>query len=609
MATTRRARYDLVMGEETGADLFAIADLAGHDLPDGNVIARNRRTGAQMPLPGEVFNAITYCDAFRTLEGQAAHLAGPNARGREGEIRQILQSVIQGGLMVSAASIAARLQPDGTQAEVAHPKVAVLTCDRPEALGRLLNSMVEAADFEHIDSVVVVDDSREESSLAANRAAIESASARLQARSFRPIRHFTPGDASTLLEQLVQHIPQHESAIRFLLDRRERGPYVTTGISRNLAQLLAVGRPLLVFDDDVLCQVYNPPMPGAGVEFSSRQRDCRFFASEQDWPDSQPGDRPCPVSRHMEVLGRTLPESLSVVHGAAPPASAFEHAPPFFAQRLSENSRVLVSQSGSIGDPGSGSAVWVALLPVDVSASLFEIAGDLGQSVQPRNCWLGRSQTVFEPRAVMSQLTGLDNSQFLPPYFPLHRGQDKIFGAMVEFLHPDGVTADLPFAIPHLPIPARAWSEGQQAFQLPFTLGHYMHDHVTSLIQACSASDPLLRSQWLSQEFLSLANAPRERLVDGAADHWTQQRIDWLKHLSQALGQCSDGPAAQVRFLQNSIRELQTCNIRDFHHEPLSGPNGMQGEPVLDYWRDAWGHFAAGLRAWPAIREAAATLD
>lgn len=598
------------MEGETGADLYAIADLAGHDLPDGNVIARNRWTGAQMPLPGEVFNAITYCDAFRTLEGQVAHLAGPNARGREGEIRQILQAVINGGLMLSAQALAARLEPKPPSHGDRQAEVAVLTCDRPQALARLLGSLLAHANFERIAGLTVVDDSRDDASLAANRSSIEAVSATLKARGFGPIRHFTPTDAAALVEQLVQRMPDQETAIRFLLDRRNRGGYVTTGISRNLAQLLAVGQPQLVFDDDVLCQVFDSPEREPGIEFSSRQRGCRFYRQAADWQALQAGERTCPVSRHLEVLGRSLPESLGALPGAAPSAAAFEFAQPAFAQRLGADSRVLVSQCGSLGDPGSAGAEWVALLKPEVRSALFEMAGDLSQSTVGRNCWLGRSRPVFEPRAVMSQLTGLDNNQYLPPYFPLHRGQDKIFGAMVEFIYPANVVADLPFAIPHLPMPERAWSEGQSRFKLSFSLGHFLHDHVTGLLSSCVASSPGMRNQWLSNQFLDLADAPRERIVEGAADHWTQQRIEWLKHLSQALEQTASGSEAQTRFLQASIRDLQACNIRDFHREPFAGPQGgPSGEAALDYWRDGWRNFGEGLAAWPAIREAVAALN
>lgn len=64
----------------------------------------------------------------------------------------------------------------------------------------------------------------------------------------------------------------------------------------------------------------------------------------------------------------------------------------------------------------------------------------------------------------MSQLTGSDNRGFLPPYLPVMRGQDRLFGEVCQFLFPDSVALDLPFAVPHLPMPERNWRDKDNAF-------------------------------------------------------------------------------------------------------------------------------------------------
>lgn len=585
---------------------FAIDDVAAHDLPDGTVVARNRRTGAQMPLPGEVFNAITHCDAFRTMDEHIAHLAGPQARGREGEIRQILQAVIKGGLMLSAGAITARLVPRAGEPPGEPPVAAIITCERPEALSRLLASFAERCDLEPLERLVVVDDSRSEESLAANRAAVDEARKALGARGLAKVRHFAPDDASAMVQALVTRLPGHESGIRFLLDRADREKVVTTGISRNFAQLLSVGHPLLVFDDDVLCTVMDPPEKQGNVEFSARQRGCRFYASDEEWQEQRSEDLTCPLRRHMQTLGSPLDASLSALGVGRPGPSALEFANPGFAGRLQPECRVLISQCGSYGDPGSAGNEWTALLPAEARAQLGSLTIDITSAEEYRNCWLGRSRPVFEPRANMSQLTGFDNREYLPPYYPLFRGQDRNFGAMTEFLYPDALAVDLPFGLPHLPTPRRSWREGHRGFSLPFTLQHFLNDFVTGHIKSCGATDLDQRNGWLAMLYDDLADSPRERIMEIASAYWTQKRIDWMKRLSEAMQESAGRPDALGTFVNGAMNQLRAQGNTHFDSIELKGPpDDLTGEAVLEYWRSAWRDFAAGLRAWPAIRQLA----
>ena len=587
-------------------DRFVIDDVVGHDLPDGTTLARNRRTGAQIVLPAEVFNAITYCDSFRTMEAQIAHLAGPAAQGREGEIQQILQTVINGGLMLSASAIGAALMPRSGEAVAESAVVAIITCDRPQALARLLDSMGTHCGLDKIEHIVVVDDSRHESSLADNRRVIEEANNTLGSRLTRGVRHFTPNDASDLVEALCVRLPQHESGIRFLLDRQRRTTEVTTGISRNLAQLLAVGRPLLVFDDDVLCTVTNPPESTDGVEFSARQRECRFYASDSAWQGLSSNASECPIERHMQALGSSLPTCLTNLGQDTPSPSSFNYSSADFARRLRPESRVLISQCGSYGDPGSAGNEWIVLLPPENRAQLAEFTQDIGTSGDDRNCWLGRSRPVFEPRANMSQLTGLDNRCYLPPYFPLFRGQDRAFGAMVEFMYPNNLTVDLPFALPHLPIPRRNWKDSNRGVPLPFSLKHFLNDYVIGNVMRCGAQQVGHRNEWLAMLYQDLADSPQSRLLEITADHWAQRRIDWMSKLVQALDVSSASTPPMSGFLNQALRQVQTASIENLQQAELQGPPTVADKNgVLPYWRSAWRDFSAGLRAWPGVRDTA----
>jgi hypothetical protein len=106
--------------------------------------------------------------------------------------------------------------------------------------------------------------------------------------------------------------------------------------------------------------------------------------------------------------------------------------------------------------------------------------------------------------------------------------------------------------------------------------------------------------------YSDLGNSPPERVIDLAANHWLQQRIDWIGHISGAL---EPGPGAAVplgAYLQKLMGTLQQTAISDFRSAEIKGPpDGLTNEALMDYWRAAWRGFASAIAAWPEIRDAA----
>ena len=84
----------------------------------------------------------------------------------------------------------------------------------------------------------------------------------------------------------------------------------------------------------------------------------------------------------------------------------------------------------------------------------------------------------------MSQITGFDNREMLPPYLPIMRGEDRLFGCMLDFIFPSVITLDYPWAIPHLPLPERRWRNKDLVFtpaaSFPLFFFEKLMDHKSS---------------------------------------------------------------------------------------------------------------------------------
>ena len=124
---------------------------------------------------------------------------------------------------------------------------------------------------------------------------------------------------------------------------------------------------------------------------------------------------------------------------------------------LEPGSPVLMTECGSLGCPGTASNTWLPNMAENSLKRMLKSGQKTTNALTKRKVWSGRNHPHFAPRPNMSQITGFDNRHMLPPYLPVMRAQDRLFGYMLDFIFPSAVTLDYPWAIPHLPLPAREW--------------------------------------------------------------------------------------------------------------------------------------------------------
>ena len=84
-------------------------------------------------------------------------------------------------------------------------RLFILTCDRPDALHRLLLPLVRQALPEHVEGLWVIDDSRDEHHQQRNAAISEEANNACEL----PIHYFGAEARASLIEQLISACPDH----------------------------------------------------------------------------------------------------------------------------------------------------------------------------------------------------------------------------------------------------------------------------------------------------------------------------------------------------------------------------------------------------------------
>lgn len=614
---TDKAGFSLDINVNPETRLKPLPDWVAFDLckaypvPGGKLLLHNTRTGRRAMVMPEVYASLLHCSQFKTLDQHTARIIelNPGMQGHQADIRNVLDSMLENGMMVSAKATSNRLKrksDTAVQCEATSPVVAIITWERPEALERLLSSIVTNCETGNIQRLYVIDDSRKAENINKNQALVEKFTSDIGA----PLHYFGQDEQQALLENLANRLPEHENAIRFLADQSRWRDRWTSGLARNLALLLSCGHRLVVMDDDTICDVYDPQMPKPDITFSDQAREAEFFANEQEWAARHQLLNPDPVNRHMQCLGLSFSQALGVLGQNHLKPAGFADATALMVSELQMDSPILVTECGSLGCPGTNNNTW---LPEMASYSLKRLLASSEKTTHAlttRKVWSGRSQPHLSPRANMSQITGFDNRQMLPPYLPIMRGEDRLFGHMLDFVHPLSLTLDYPWAVPHLPIPDREWSERDLDFTPADSFPMFFIELVTEQKSSCLGTTAAERLTVLSSWFKGLAVASNAALAAIYRDKRLLNTSEQLKQLGDLLAGAEAAPTAWKDYLENGIKqlnvELERASREDF---PVRGfIDSMEGDELIIFWKDVWAGFAAALNAWPEIREAAAAI-
>jgi hypothetical protein len=531
----------------------------------------------------------------------------PQLHNQLADVTAVLTTVQKAGIMLEAETVCDRLNPTTLPAaSLAPTRACIITCDRPAALQRLLDSMLAHGKLASHDELFLVDDSRSPLNSEQNRELV----ARFNLSSPKNMRYVGAKAQRSLLQQLGNERPQDRPAIQFLLDRERWAKRPSYGLARTICLLLTVGYRCIVLDDDILFRCVTPPAAGEGISFGGgANRELACYDTEAQLLQQANYLANDPLSGHARCLGMPLARAIAElnVSGIAPANLRGGNAA--MLNSLHADSPVLVTQCGSWGDPGTVGSNWFYQLGQDSIRRLLAAPGGLAGAAQNRHYWLGRARPNISKMAVMSQATGLDNSQLLPPYFPVFRSEDYLFASMVLFLHPAAAVVDYDWSVPHLPLEQRGQRTKPGSFAATGGLGlcaRYLTDRAASLAGG-AASTRLAKLALLLRQ---LSESEPADLLASFRSELTRQRAEQLQTLDQQLQRAPElGAPDWQEFLQAASADVsRVLQVPASILDIPGAPEELDEAALLAQARGVMGEFSAALAAWPGIRESAVVV-
>jgi hypothetical protein len=241
----------------------------------------------------------------------------------------------------------------------------------------------------------------------------------------------------------------------------------TPGSNFNCLLLETAGRCALRLDDDVLVGGWSMA-DARGVAISatgygqllpfqqSEELRARLSFEERDF-----------IGDHQRFLGASVGQCLAEAGSASVDLRGVSAE--MIADLEVDRPRIVATQSSVWGDGGSsGAAHYLFLRGLDFR-QLVQSEGHYHAAIRSRQVWKGVERVTLSASAFFqSMAAAYDNRTLLPPFAPVPRGSDGLFGEILSYIRGDGYVAYLPWAVEHDPCPRRAndpalvWSGGER---------------------------------------------------------------------------------------------------------------------------------------------------
>lgn len=552
-------------------------------------------------MPSFAAKALRSCSMAGTLAEHASALSTSGASLRE--IRQTLTQLVHCRAIIPVHSVLDEPSESNTSLSAEINVIAIPTLNRLAELERAISTYcLNSRAFGRMPRFLIVDSAPDDYAGSARALTLH-------------LRHSLPcgihyAGAEEKRRYAVALAAEAEipvDIVQFALFGIDVEQAPRMGANRNAILLHTSGTPVLSVDDDTVCRAGKSP---SSLE-TSRLRigkdgdpnDYWFFESAESVADFTRWDDLDVIGEHEQFLGRSVrglaaqwPRSLLDMDQACP------H---LWAMLCRDSGKICVTYNGVAGD----SAIHSGWLPQAThspgtrqrligSEAAWRLASESRQVLRHTP-----SVVIGHCEPCIGMCLGLDNRELLPPFFPVGRNEDGIFGKITERSIPGACAAHLPWSIAHSP-------PCERFYQTDAAARYRISDVILACVSGWSGL-PSSRTtaqalQSLGRHFLELgglgASALREELRH---ELWktASMRIQWCEALLAKYPGSPDfwvnGVLREIRLIREGMTNPDFLVPCDLPFSPEDAPARIC-ELILQFGRL--------LVSWPIMIEASKRL-
>jgi hypothetical protein len=388
-----------------------------------------------------------------------------------------LAELAEAGFIISDTELLSRCRQHSTP-EGERPRIVTLgvpTRNRPESLRECLFSFMENAKCHgRTINIAVTDDSDAPEARSRNREVLATIQRHYGVKTF-----YAGREEKSRFVRLLEYAGLPRDVVEFALFGVEGcGP--STGRNRNALLLHTVGDVILTSDDDCVCRPIAHPQLKHMVTVMAHEDPTHlwFFNDREEALRFAPPDEVDVFAIHESQLGRKIAEVVCE-HAAKSGARLIQPCPDVLKSMEDGNGRIVATFTGGLGDCGmySAAGLLVETEPrtrerLVSSKRAYDLAVRTGEVLR-----VAPSPTICHGPPFMGAFLALDNRRLLPPFMPVERNEDGVFGSTILRCFTGSYFAHLPWALLHTGAESRSY------------LCHYLDtaDHVRlcDILTAC----------------------------------------------------------------------------------------------------------------------------
>lgn len=593
------------------SDRLCGAEFRAFPAGQGQTVLCATATAAARIVPAAVADFLTSCrSSLAPMEEHLARWSRGDAEAGDGAVRAVAELapwLLREGFLVSPDTlfqVARGSAPPRDRASIT--TLGLVTCDRMESLAEAVATHLDTARrWGRSVDLVVVDDTSSPVARGETRARL----ATFPAPGGASLWYAGREEKERFAAALARDTGVEADLVAFaLFDPDACGRSV--GANRNALLLHTVGELVFSADDDVRSRVAEVPGTSGGLALVSMgdPTEFRFFADRRAALAAAPFVDADPLAAHERLLGATLAACLAAEPGPGS-LDLREAGPGLLTTVLRGRGRVRVTLSGLVGDSGIGSAD--ALLSL-VGPSRERL---LASEATYRAASIGREVFRAVPRPTVGEVTlcmapaiGLDNRDLLPPFFPVRRNQDGLFGLTARLASDDMLTGLLPHALLHAPPEPRRFPPDEiWAGAAAFHIADVVMDALVSLLPVHAPPDQE-RLSAMGRRLREIASLPagdfREHVEAGRCYRLGRRAAA----LEQLLHEHDDRPAYWARDVHRQLGALRQAALRDDADVPVDLAEGRDPAAARGLTRRLVLRYGQLLEAWPALVDGARRL-
>lgn len=550
------------MSETVSSDLYRCVDIQRFPLGNNKDLVYFSDEKVSHVLPVDITRVLDACRTFKTLEDHVQSVCSKLRFGpeRNDTVEKLLGDLVQTGMLVTREDLLTECSSQAQSMET-HPLIAtvgVVTRNRTAQMERCLVSYIEnCRQYGRDNDYVVMDDSESVEVRAGHRQKLRS----IKDRYGIEIRYAGYEEKLRYADALISDSGLPAEVVNFaLFDVNSCGGSI--GANRNGLLLDTVGDLFFSADDDTVCRLTPHPEINSDVAFFSEvdPTEFWFYPDREATLESTPPVEQDLLALHETLLGRNLGNVLNDVSESAE-VQMTEVCPHLYKGLKSGAGTVRVSFNGIVGDSGIPTpAGYLIGLQGQTRTRLVEseIAYDSAfvsrEVMRAVNC-----PSIYHGTQLMSTVLGIDNRNLLPPFMPVLRNEDGIFGYLLSVCFEHSFFAHLPWAILHAAedrkyspqfmkhVADRTFSDilifsmascpprpghsgGQERLQ---TLGAYLMEIGTLPLPEFEEFIQLQVSSRFSQLLFTLEQSFKK--YEGSPDFWARDLRQYIQTTQQAL--------------------------------------------------------------------------